>query len=261
MNSIKLDDLKKFYADFYGASNGQLSVVGDFDSKEITRLAGELFGDWRNPHPFERVANKFHDIPPLNKSFETPDKANAFFIAGLNLSLREDDADYPALVLGSYMLGGGFLNSRLATRIRQKEGLSYGVGSELQASPLDKSGAFIAYAIYAPQNVDRLEAAFKEEIARALKDGFTADEVKEAKSGWLQARQVDRAQDGKLADKLTTYLYLDRTMAWDDAFDKKIAALIPEEIAAALRRHIDASKITIFKAGDFAKAKAAAKGD
>ena len=76
----------------------------------------------------------------LHTSIEAPDKANAFFIAGLNLKLRDDDPDYPALVLGNYMLGGGFLNSRLAVRIRQKEGLWYGVGSQFQASALDQSG-------------------------------------------------------------------------------------------------------------------------
>jgi predicted Zn-dependent peptidase len=46
--------------------------------------------------------------------------------------LRDDDPDYAALVMGNYIIGGGFLNSRLATRIRQKEGISYGVGSWLQ---------------------------------------------------------------------------------------------------------------------------------
>jgi zinc protease len=258
LKTITLDDLKKFYADFYGASNGELAVIGDFDDKEITKLTGELFGDWKSPRPYERIANKYQDIAPVNKMLETPDKANAFFLAGLNMSVRDDDPDYPALVLGNYMLGGGFLNSRLGTRIRQKEGLSYGVGSQLQASALDKSGSFLAYAIYAPQNVERLEAAFKEEIARALKDGFTEDEVKAAKSGWLQSRQVSRAQDNELAGKLASYLFLNRTLAWDADFEKKVMALTPDEIAAALRRHLDPAKITIVKAGDFSKAKAAA---
>ena len=136
-----------------------------------------------------------------NRSLETPDKANAFFIAGQNLKLRDDDPDYPALVLGNYMLGGGFLNSRLAVRIRQKDGLSYGVGSQLQASPLDPSGSFTTFAIYAPQNEAKLEAAFKEEIARMLKDGFEAKEITEAKSGWLQSRQVGaRAGSGARAN-------------------------------------------------------------
>ena len=258
LKAVTLDDVKKFYADFYGASNGELAVVGDFDDKEVARLAAELFGDWKSPRPYQRIATSYRDIAPVNRSLETPDKANAFFLAGLNLNLREDDPDYPALVLGNYMLGGGGLNSRLGTRIRQKEGISYGVGSQLQASPIDKNGVFLTFAIYAPQNVERLEAAFKEEIARALKDGFTEDEVKAAKSGWLQAQQVSRAQDNELAAMLSSQLYLNRTMAWDEAFEKKVMALTPNEIVAAMRRHIDPAKITIVKAGDFAKAKAAA---
>ena len=113
------------------------------------------------------------------------------------------------------MLGGGFLNSRLAVRIRQKDGLSYGVGSQVNASPLDKSGTFTTFAIYAPQNEAKLEAAFQEELARVLKDGFEAKEIAEAKSGWLQSRQVARAQDAQLARTLATDLYIQRTLAWD----------------------------------------------
>jgi zinc protease len=247
-----LEDVKKFYAEYYGASVAELAAVGDFDAKEIGALAGSLFGSWKSPRAFERVPRLYKAAEPVNQSFETPDKPNAFFIAGLNLNIRDDDPDYPALVLGNYMLGGGFLNSRLALRIRQKEGLSYGVGSQLFASPLDKSGSFTAFAIYAPQNAGKLEAAFKEEIARALKDGFTEQELKEARSGYLQSRQVSRAQDAGLARTLAQDLFLKRTLEWDAAFEKKIAALTPGEILEAMRRSIDPSRITIVKAGDFA---------
>jgi zinc protease len=145
------------------------------------------------------------------------------------------------------------MNSRLMTRIRQKEGLSYGVGSSLNASPLDKNGQFIANAIYAPQNAAKLEAAFKEEIARALKDGFTAEEVATAKSGYLQSRQLSRSQDQELASRLLSNRFLNRTLAWDAEFEKKVGALTLDQIVEALRRHIDPSKLTIIKAGDFAK--------
>jgi zinc protease len=258
VKAATLDDVKKFYRDFYGASKGELTIVGDFDEKEIANLANKLFADWKSPRAYTRIASVYYDVPPINQSFETPDKANAMFIAGLNLKLRDDDPDYPALVLGNYMLGGGFLNSRLAVRIRQKEGISYGVGSQLNASSLDKSGAFISFAIYAPENVTRLETVFKEEIERALKDGFTADEVAAAKSGWLQSRQVSRAQDRELVGRLNSYLFLDRTLAWDAALEKQIEALTPDQIVAALRRHLDPAKLTIIKAGDFAKATQAA---
>jgi zinc protease len=254
--AVTLEDAKKFYADFYGASNGELAVAGDFDSKEIAKLVSELFGSWKSPRAFSRLVSEYKDIAPINQSIETPDKANAMFIAGMQLNIRDDDPDYPALVLGNYILGGGFLNSRLATRLRQKDGLSYGVGSNLSASSLDRIGQFTGTAIYAPQNVARLEAGFKEEIERALKDGFTAQEVEAAKSGYLQSRQVSRAQDRELVGRLSSYAFLNRTLGWDAEFEKKINALTVEQINAAMRRYIDPAKLTIVKAGDFAKSAA-----
>jgi zinc protease len=252
IRATTLEEVKRFYADFYGASYGELAVVGDFDDKEIARLTGELLGDWKSPAPFERLVNLYRDVPSVNKSFDTPDKANAFFTTGMNLQLRDDDPDYPALVLGNYILGNSD-NSRLRMRIRVKEGLSYGVGSRILVSSLDKSGTFTSFAIYAPQNVARVEAAYKEEVARVLSEGFTAAEVEAAKAGYLQSQQVNRAQDSVLARTLASRLYVDRTLAWDAAFEKRIAALTPEEITAAMRRHLDPARITIIKAGDFQK--------
>src|SRR5687767_5324338 len=253
INAVTLEEVKQFYKDFYGASNSTLSVIGDFDDKEIAKLVTDLFGNWKSPKPYVRIPTLFQDIAPVNQSFPAPDKANAFFVAGFNLKLRDDHPDYAALLLGNYMLGGGFLNSRLAARIRGKDGLSYGVGSGITISSLDEWGRFTANAIYAPQNVDKLEAAFKDEIARMLKDGFTAEEVEAAKSGYLQSRQVSRAQDNELAGRLNSYLFLGRTLKWDADLDARLKALTPEQINAAMRSEEHTSEITIVKSGDFAK--------
>jgi zinc protease len=253
LKAAKLENVKKFHSEFYGAQSGELAVVGDFNEKEITKLAGEIFGKWKSQRPFKRISESYKDVGIRNQSFETPDKANAFFIAAINLNLRDDDLDYPALVLGNYMLGGAVGNSRLMARIRGKEGLSYGVASRLQVSSLDKNGYFTGYAIYAPQNAAKVEAAFKDEITRALKDGFTANEVKTAKNGWLQLRKVARSQDKELAEKLRNFAYLSRNLEWDAEFEKKVEALTPEQINAAMRKYIDPAKLSIIKAGDFAK--------
>ena len=146
-------------------------------------------------------------------------------------------------------------------RIRIKDGLSYGVGSQLSVDSIDKSGSFLAYAIYAPQNLAKLEQAFKEEFDRVLKDGFTAEEIAQAKSGWEQSRSVGRAQDSALVGTLGHYLFLGRTLAWDADLEKKVMALDAATIRAAMNRHIDPSKFIVMKAGDFAgAAKAAATG-
>jgi zinc protease len=259
LKAAKLDDVKKFHSEFYGGQSGELAVVGDFNYKEIQTMAENLFGSWKSQRPYKRIPDTYKDIGTRNQSFETPDKANAFLIAAINFNLRDDDPDYPALVLGNYILGGAPNNSRITTRVRQNEGLSYYQGSRLWASSLDRNGYFTGFAIYSPQNVAKVETAFKEEISRALKDGFTADEIKTAKNGWLQARKVARAQDKELADRLRDFAYLNRTLEWDAEFEKKIEALTSEQITTAMRKYLDPAKLSFIKAGDFAKLRTEAK--
>ena len=255
INALKPEEVRKFYKDFYGTSYATLSVVGDFDADEIKNLVAGLFSTWKNAASFTRLVNKVFPVTPTNLSIETPDKANAFFIAAFNMEIRDDNPDYPAMILGNYMLGGGFLNSRLAVRIRQKDGLSYGVGSNFNASAFDPVGTFQAFAIYAPENVEKLEKAFNEEIAKVISGGFTADEVTAAKSGLSQSRIVTRAQDGSLAGTLNNYLFIQRDLSWDEGYEKKVMALSPDQINAVIKKYLSPDKISIIKAGDFAKSK------
>jgi zinc protease len=255
VKGVTLEQARAFYREFYGASNGELAAVGDFDPQQLSALAGELFNGWKSPAPYVRVPQTFSDAGAKAQSLETPDKANAFFMAGQNLQLKDDDQDWPALMVGNFMFGGGFLNSRLATRIRQKDGLSYGVGSGLNAGALDPVGSFYAYAIYAPQNAEKLEAALREELSQALEKGFKPEELEKARAGLLEYRQTGRAQDGGLARTLASYLYLGRTLDFDAKLEQRMAKLTPEEVRQALARHVDAKKLTVVKAGDFTGAK------
>ena len=258
VKAVTREQLQRFHREYFGAQPAQLAVVGDFDAAALEAQVKQLFGDWKAQKPFTRVPSSHFDVAPQDKSFETPDKAQAFFVAGMNLDVRDDDPDYPALVFGNYILGGGFLNSRLMGRIRIKEGLSYSTGSRLAADSFEKTGSFSAFAIYAPQNLAALEKTFKEEIAKMLNEGFTADEIAQAKSGWQQSRSVSRSQDNELVGILGNYLFLGRTLAWDAEFEQKVMALDAEQIRAALNRHIKPEKFVIMKAGDFAGAAAGA---
>ncbi len=255
VKAVTIDEIKKFYADFYQSENATVGVVGDFEYAEVTTELENMLELWRAPNKYEHAVDPYWDLPAKTEKINTPDKANAMMMAGYNLELRDDNPEYPALVMGNYIIGGGFLNSRLATRIRQKEGISYGVGSWLQADPLDKSGSFGSYAIYNPDNSERLITAYKEELDKVVKEGFTAEELKNAISGYLQGQNVNRAQDGSLAGKLSGNLFLNRTMKWSEDFEKNIAALSVDQVNAAMKKWLKPEKITIVQAGDFDKKK------
>jgi len=252
--AVSLDDVKQYHKTFYGAERAQIAIVGDFDEAEVIKAITESFGGWHSGTPYTRVTRQFKNVDPVDDSIETPDKENAVFLARLNLEINEDDADYPALFVANYILGGGAgFDSRLVQRIRVKEGLSYNVGSGLNPGRFDRAGIWTARAIAAPQNMGKVESAFRDELNKLLKDGITPAELVKAKSGIAQQEAQSRAQDRNLASELRFDIDAGRTFAWDKQFEAHVAALTPEAVAAAARKHIDPTRITIVKAGDFAK--------
>ena len=254
LRSLSLDQLKKFHSDFYGASNGEVAVVGDFDSEDAQKVLNTQLGSWKSPKPYAQVKNPFRKIEPLNQSFETPDKANAYFLAGLRINMRDEDPDYPAMVLANYIIGQG-INSRLFQRIRGKEGLSYGVGSSFSVAPQEDNASFLATAISAPENSPKVEAAFRDEMSKIIREGFTDAEISAAKASWLQAQEVSRAQDRELVGRVVGQVHYGRTMEWDANLTRKVQSLTNDQIRAALQRHIDLSAMTFMKGGDFNKKK------
>ncbi|WP_367389338.1 M16 family metallopeptidase [Lewinella sp. LCG006] len=256
INALTLDEVKAFYKEFYGATDATIAVVGDFEEEAIAQALEENFANWESPARYERLKDDFFQPEKQNVEFETPDKANAWFLAGQTMPISTSHPDYPAVLMGNYMLGGGALKSRLADRIRQQDGLSYGVGSFFNADDQDQTATLGGYAFFAPENVAAVEKAFFEEIEKVLASGYTDEELVAAKSGWMQKQQVTRAQDGSLAGALNQNLFLDRTMEWDADLEAKVMALSIEEINAAMQKYLDPEKMVVIKVGDFAKSRA-----
>jgi zinc protease len=204
------------------------------------------------PYPFQRVPSRYFDRPALENELFTPDKANAALRGGLNVRMRDDHPDFPALVLANHLLGGSS-TSRVPARVREKEGLSYSTYTTFTSSALDESAAFRVASIFAPQNRSRVERAIREELGRAVREGFSAAEVEAGKRSVLEARRLARSQDRALAGRLGHYLFVKRTFAWDVEFEARIAALTPAEVNAALRRHIDPARLSVVVAGDLKK--------
>ena len=152
IKNTSLKDIRSFYNDFYNASMATATFVGDFDDAAVKGKLDKILSNWTSSEPFARVTEQYKDIAPQNKEIKTPDKKNAMLMCGMNLKMKDDNPDYPMMKMADFIFGGGFLNSRLAMRIRQKEGISYGVGSWLEAGSLDENGSFGSYAIYNPDN-------------------------------------------------------------------------------------------------------------
>jgi zinc protease len=254
LNDATLDQVKAFHRDFYGSNPAELAIVGDFDPKEVLPLIDQLFGQWKAPMHVAPVLRKHAEIAPIHETLNTVDKENGFYAARINLDLNIEDPDYPALMLADYIFGGGGgLKSRLMDRIRQKDGLSYGGGTQLAGGELDRAGIFGISAIAAPQSLAKVDAAVREELVRAVRDGYTAAELAGAKSGLMQQRVQSRADDGALAAGWTSYLYRGRTYEWSAEFEKRMMAVTLPQLNAAFRKAIDPARMSVVMAGDQTK--------
>jgi zinc protease len=247
-----VDALRSFHRRFYGGAAAEIAVVGDFDAPSVKAQLERLFGDWKSPSVFTRVPDPLVAKRANAMPIETPDKANAFFTGTASFAINDRDTDYPAFLLANYLLGGS-ANSRLWNRVRQKDGLSYGIGSSFRASSFEPNGSISISAIFAPQNLQPLRTAVEEEIKRASTEGFSAAEVEEGKRAMLQERKLSRTQDAGIAEALTQQAYLGRNFAFSGEIDAAIARLTPEAVNAAVRKYMQPDSFAFVFAGDFAK--------
>ena len=250
VNAVTLDAVRTFHSRYYGAARGEFAAVGDMDVAVVKQALQSALGDWSAGEPFTRVANPLRADKPTRVLLPTPDKQNATMAVRQGIALTDNDADYPALSMANYLLGGGG-NSRLWKRIREAEGLSYDVRTGINWNSLEPNSSWEASAIFAPQNQPKVEAAFKEEVAKALKDGFTARELSEGQQGLLNFRRLSRAQDATLSRALANNLYLDRSFAKAAQVDAALAALTLPQVNAALKKYVKPDSFAAAFAGEF----------
>jgi zinc protease len=250
VSKVKLDDARKFHDQFYGANHGVFAVVGPVSPAEVQKAATELLGAWNTTKAYKPLITPFKKVAPINEKIETPDKANAQFLTGERFQLSQNDPDYPAMVLASYMFGEP-ITSRISDRIRNREGLSYGANARITVPAEGDAATLTGTVSLNPGVGPKVETSFIEELKKAYQDGFTAAEVAQAKKAYQDARVVGRSTDGALLNLIALHEQLDRPFTWDAELEARIQSVTVEEINAAFRKHIDPSALSIVKAGDF----------
>jgi zinc protease len=253
---LKLDDVKKFYADFYGANNSLSTFVGELDKPTITGFLQNTFGKWNSKEKFTDVEKKYFETKAVTETINTPDKTNAMMLGGLNMNISRKNPDYPAILMANDLLGGGaFLSSRIAQRLRENEGMSYGAGSFINVEYKYNVGTWGLYAFFNPTYKGRLDSALRNEVDKAIKGGFTADELAKAKKSWEEQNRTTLGSNDNLAGIIQFYMQTERDLDEYTKFQDKISVLTLDAVNEALRKHFNPSKLVVIYGGDFEKGK------
>jgi zinc protease len=262
LSKIKLDDVKQFYKDFYGANNALISFAGELDKPQIKEFMQKTFAGWNSKADFATIPLKYFEVKGTTETVNTPDKTNAMLLGNINVNMSEKNADYPAMYMANELLGGGaFLNSRIPQRLRENEGMSYGAGSYMTPNYKYDVTNWGVYAMFNPLYKGRLDSALHQEVDKAIKGGFTKDELEKSKSSMMEMNRTSLGDNGYLAGLLRRYMRDERPLSDFTNFETKIKALTPEAVNAALRKYFDKSKLVMIYAGDFEKGKTETPGE
>jgi zinc protease len=254
LSKVKLDEVKKYYADFYGANNSLAAFVGEIDKKQVTDFLQNSFGKWNSKLPYKVIEPKYFDVPATIESISTPDKTNAALLGNINLNISEKHADYPAVFMANELLGGGaFLSSRIPQRLRENEGMSYGAGTFMNAQYKVDVTNWGLYAAYNPIYKGRLDSALHQEIDKAIAGGFTKEELDNSVKSWLEQNKTSLGDNGYLAGLMRGYLRDDRSLDDFTNFENKVRALNTDAVNAAMSKYFNKSKLVLIFSGDFQK--------
>ena len=255
LRSATAVQLREFWARFGGASHGELALIGPVQPEEVRVQLQTRLGSWKSREPRKPWAFEYPaSLEPRVQGVNLADKANANYAARIALAMNDESPDFPALFAGIQMLGGR-AGTALWQRVREQEGLSYGVNASL-AVPVAAAGDGQAAAInitasFAPQNRDRLRAVIRDELTKRAAGGFSALEVGFARRAIVSARADSLAQMPNLLNLLANNLRWGRDMATYARFTEAYSKLDADAVNGALRKYLDVNQMVEVTAGSF----------
>jgi len=247
VQSAKLDEVKAFHAKYYGPAHLTLVLVGDVDVPVIQREAAAAFAGWTGGSDVIHPAKATSTDAPREQTVFMPDKTSVTVIMGHASGLRYRDADYQALKTATAILGSGF-TGRLMGNVRDKEGLTYGIGSRL-ANDEESDGDWRISATFAPALLEKGIASTRRQLTLWYNEGVTDKEVADRKTNLVGSFKVSLATTDGMSAALITAVHRGLDVAWLDEYPKKIESLTTAEVNAAIKQHLKPEKMYLIQAG------------
>jgi zinc protease len=258
-DSATLDEIKAFHAKYIGPKHMTLVLAGDVEDAAVRREVAKDFAGWKGGEDYLRGP------PPGAAPGENPtrdievplkDKPSTTIVLGQADGMRYRDPDALPLRVGTAILGQGF-TGRLMGTVRDREGLTYGIGAAVSADSI-ADGAWSISATFAPALLDHGVASTRRVLETWWKDGVTEDELTARKQGIVGGYLVGLSTTGGLATTILTTIQRGYDLSWLDGYPEAVRAMSREDVNRAIRTHLDPSTMVLVEAGSLG---APAKGN
>lgn len=233
VESVSRDDLAGFHAAHYVANHAVISMIGDITRDEADAIAREL----------TRRLPQGQDLPqmpavttPVGAEQRIPHPASQSHILVGMPALARGDADFFALTVGNYVLGGGGFVSRLTHEVREKRGLAYSAYSYF--SPMAQPGPYMAGLQTRKDQSDEALQVVRDTIDKFVRNGPTEAELKAAKDNLIGGFPLRIDNNRKILDNIATIGYYQLPLDYLDTWTGKVAKVTLADVRAAFRRKL-----------------------
>ena len=248
LKAIQLLDLVRFYQTHYRPDNTVLTLVGNFDPKQIKGLLATKLGTWqatgtppRVNYPTVALPSKVVQLHPA-----LPGKAQSISLLGYGGISRKDPRFYAATVMNQ-ILGGDTLASRLGTEIRDRQGLTYGIYSYFQAG--QQAGPFQIAMQTAPEDTQKAITKTLQLLEQIRSQGVSVSEVLTAQRSLTSLYPVQLADP----DNLTEVILMNEVLGLNPLeirqYTDQIQAVTQAQVNQAIKELLHPSQIVIVTAG------------
>jgi zinc protease len=258
IDAATLEQLRAFHQANYGPVACRVVAVGDIDDAAIDNKLNEAFAGWTGGRPIPAGSKVAPLASGRTERIPMPGKTSVTLVVGQPSGLRYADPEYQALNMGTAVFGSGFFSARLLDVIRNREGLTYGIGARLHADTYTDGDWFIE-GTFAPELLDKGVASTMRELKQFAAQGISADELANFKVTLTGTYKVALATTGGLANTLLNALQRGYGPGWVDEYPRRLQALTLEQVNAAIRRELHPDRMAIVLAGTLPAADAPAK--
>ena len=240
LKGLTRQDLVAFHAAHYAPDKMILTIVGDVNAQDAVALVTKYFGDWQRKGNVPDVS-----IPAVASAagpekvvvIPVPDKAQVDVRYGYPGRLTRKDSDFYRVVILNTILGGGTgLASRLATNVRDKQGLVYGIYAGTDASL--GAGPFTVDFGANPANVDAAIAEMDRQLALLHDQGATTQEVQQAIAYITGSYPVTLSTNGAVAGQLLVAQVYGLGLDYIQRRNSLYRAVTPAQVNAAAKKYL-----------------------
>lgn len=243
--ALTREDMLEAHQRLFARDRVYAAAVGDIDAETLGTVLDALLGDLPEtgaplPEEFEWTLEGGLTVV----DFPTPQSVAAFGHGGIG---RFDPDFFPAFVMMQVMGGGGF-NSRLMAEVREKRGLTYGIGAYLVLR--DRAEAIAGQVATVNARMAETIEVVRAEWAKMAEEGLTEEELSRAKTYLTGAYPLRFDGNERIANILAGMQLDGLGIDYIATRNARVEAVTLEDVRRVARRLIDPDALHFVVVGE-----------